>query len=1692
MTTAARLVLIPAIVSMALTSSAPQRLRAQQGVAGANEQGQTATLLSDGSILLLGGEGSRATARIFDPAMRSTRAVGRPGTPRAWHTATTLPDGRVLIAGGIGADGQIVADAETLDPTTGEFTKAEVSFTPRARHTATVLSDGRVLFAGGETPGGGGLRAELWDAAANVSDAVPGPPFIERLDGRARLLPDGRVHVTGGRNRTGGEPVDEVFDPALSAFVRSDTGVVEAPAGAVAGVLPANGAVDVPLTSRISLRFAEPIDVRSIAVALERIDGVRVPATLVVAENGLLVFLTPGAALAADTTYRITSGRARTATGDALPEFSSMFRTARTPEPTDPGASPDPSEATGSGLDSPWRKLPPLEAPPGVTALAGQVLLLNGQPLADVTLAIGARRVHTDRTGRFLIRLGSHPSGWRELLIDGTTANRGQQTYGVFEVAAQIVGRTTAALPYTIWMPEIDTANAVRIPSPTVRDTVITTPRISGLALHLPPHTTITDHRGKIVREISITPIPVAQPPFPLPAGVEVPVYFTIQPGGAYVAVMAYGNERRGARLVYPNYTRQPAGTDMQFWHYDPEEKGWHVYGMGKVSVDGGHVVPNPGVGIYEFTGAMINGGQSPGPPGGNGPPGADPVDLSTGEFVMKKVDLAVSDVIPLTLTRTYRSADSGSRAFGIGSMHPYAMFLWSAQQYQEADLILPDGQRIHYVRTSPGTSFTDAEFTHTATPTGFYKSRLAWNGNGWDLTLKDGTVFVFGDSAPLQAIRDRFGNQVTITWSATGPSGSGIGKILRVTSPNGRWIAFTYDGSNRITQAKDHLDRTVGYEYDTSGRVKKVTDARGGVTEYTYDIAHRMLTIKDPRNIVYLTNEYDTNGRVDEQTQADSGVWDFAYTLNGSQVTQTDLTNPRGYVRRLTFNTDRFLTSDTHALGQTIEQTTTYARLSGSNLVETVTDELARVTRYAYDSKGNVTSVSELDGTADEVTTTVTYDSAYSLVTSVTDPLNHTTSIAYDSLGRLQSATDALSHATTFTTNGAGQVLTATTALSKTTTLGYAQGDLVTVQTPLGHAQTRVTDAAGRLVSATDALAAVTRFEYHAQDQVTKIIDPRGGETTFTYDGNGNLLTLTDARGKTTTWTYDSMDRVATRTDPLTRAESFEYDLNGNLTKWTDRKGQVTTYQYDALDRQTFVGFGTTGTPPSYASTITTSYDAGNRATDIVDSVAGTIERTYDLLDRLTEEVTPEGTVTYTYDDAGRRETMTVAGQTAVSYNYDNADRLTGVTRGTASVMIAYDNADRRTSLTLPNGIVVEYAYDDDSRVTGLTYKQGTSTLGTLTYGYNANGQRTSVGGTYARTGLPAALASATYDDANQVATWAGTNFSYDSNGNLTSDGAKAYSWNARNKLTGISGGATASFGYDGFGRRRTTTVSGTTTEFLYDGLNPVQELSGGSPTANLLTGLGIDEYFTRTDAAGVRNFLTDALGSTVALADTSGTMQTEYTYEPFGKSTKSGAATTSSYGFTGREEDGIGLYFYRARYYDARLQRFSGEDPLGLQGGDTNLFAYVNNDPIRLRDPLGLQAVNNSPYPWWVKPGDGEVPVCVPPGGTYPKPIDGLGSPGSPRPGEVFKIPDYTWVVVGADNVPRVYTPPPWVPIVIYVPPSGLVHVPPVRVPWLPRPYGWQPRSFADTRPDWIPLFDRIPPPPKGRKPPPSCPEK
>ncbi len=177
------------------------------------------------------------------------------------------------------------------------------------------------------------------------------------------------------------------------------------------------------------------------------------------------------------------------------------------------------------------------------------------------------------------------------------------------------------------------------------------------------------------------------------------------------------------------------------------------------------------------------------------------------------------------------------------------------------------------------------------------------------------------------------------------------------------------------------------------------------------------------------------------------------------------------------------------------------------------------------------------------------------------------------------------------------------------------------------------------------------------------------------------------------------------------------------------------------------------------------------------------------------------------------------------------------------------------------------------------------------------------------------------------------------------------------------ISGpGLSASFTYDAIGRRVSKTINGVTTAYHYDRQDIAAELQGSAVLANYLRKLCLDEAYVRQTATGNEYYHADALGSTVELSDQVGTSQTTYSYEPFGRTSVVGLST-NPFQFTGRENDGTGMYYYRARYYSPQLERFPSEDPLPTarhpvvtQLGVRHLYTYVDNNPINFRDPLGL----------------------------------------------------------------------------------------------------------------------------------------
>lgn len=139
---------------------------------------------------------------------------------------------------------------------------------------------------------------------------------------------------------------------------------------------------------------------------------------------------------------------------------------------------------------------------------------------------------------------------------------------------------------------------------------------------------------------------------------------------------------------------------------------------------------------------------------------------------------------------------------------------------------------------------------------------------------------------------------------------------------------------------------------------------------------------------------------------------------------------------------------------------------------------------------------------------------------------------------------------------------------------------------------------------------------------------------------------------------------------------------------------------------------------------------------------------------------------------------------------------------------------------------------------------------------------------------------------------------------------------------------------------------------------------IHSSTPTT-ILSG-GVDQFFVR----GNRSLLTDGIGSTVALADPTGAVTGTYTYEPFGRTTATGDGTTNPYRFAGREDDGAGLYNYRARFYDPGTARFVSEDPTLFASGDSNFYAYAYNSPTNLVDPLGLEPGGDSEVDYQSQP--------------------------------------------------------------------------------------------------------------------------
>ncbi|MEK6288507.1 MAG: RHS repeat-associated core domain-containing protein [Acidobacteriota bacterium] len=249
-------------------------------------------------------------------------------------------------------------------------------------------------------------------------------------------------------------------------------------------------------------------------------------------------------------------------------------------------------------------------------------------------------------------------------------------------------------------------------------------------------------------------------------------------------------------------------------------------------------------------------------------------------------------------------------------------------------------------------------------------------------------------------------------------------------------------------------------------------------------------------------------------------------------------------------------------------------------------------------------------------------------------------------------------------------------------------------------------------------------------------------------------------------------------------------------------------------------------------------------------------------------------------------------------------------------------------------------YTYDDLGRLASASgfYAQ-------RNYSYDRWGNRTGVSGGSTQNivlqqqpGAPAGVPN------NRITSVNGVGYAYDSSGNLNSDGAHSYSYDAEGRIAGVDGGA-ASYSYDGANHRVKKQQGITTTYYIWEGSQVIAEYG------NVAAGGG-----------GVSYYLADKL-STRMTTDSNGVMKGTQDHLPFGEDSGTSTGQIEKHRFTSYERDNeTGIDYAINRQYSQNTGRFSRPDPVTGSVStpqSLNRYSYVNNDPINSTDPLGLESV-------------------------------------------------------------------------------------------------------------------------------------
>ncbi|HPF98543.1 MAG TPA: RHS repeat-associated core domain-containing protein [Kiritimatiellia bacterium] len=800
------------------------------------------------------------------------------------------------------------------------------------------------------------------------------------------------------------------------------------------------------------------------------------------------------------------------------------------------------------------------------------------------------------------------------------------------------------------------------------------------------------------------------------------------------------------------------------------------------------------------------------------------------------------------------------------------------------------------------------------------YMTNMSTEGRTWTFTWETGSVA--GTYTRISTVADALG-RTNYYYAMSQPMDNRA--VWRDDPTGGFWIYYSSNGMT--TQVKDPTDRYTLTSY-SNGWATTVTNPGGCTMRMSYDPHGRLLRRVNYDGTVE-TRGYDAKGRIAAATNALGQAMRFGYDSRGNL---TNLVSFGGREQRWQYNALGLVTAAVNAAGER----TTFA-FNSLGKPTRMTDPLGYSATFGYDAAGfDVVAITNRRG----FVTRFEYD-ALRRRTRTIRPDGTTERIVYDCCAESQRI-DGNSRTTTVERNA---MLWPTASID-----------------PMGRRTTYAYNNFNKLKRIVDPLARTNTYRYDAAGRMTNHITALGRSMYYTYDANDNISSVSTSAFSSDfySFSFDCMNRVQSINDPLWHFTSCYYDPLGRLTNTFNARFQRTGFTYDADGL--LIGRVENGAASVFA------YDAALRLTNFSND-AGSFSYTYDARGDVIAARYPGGrTLSFARDPEGNVTTMTYPDGTVVSYACDSRDRVTNMAWGANWIRFTYDAEGNPLREQRSNGGDTYWGWDAANDPTGILHRAGTSNLIQLAYYRDAAGQTTNIvkqGGLIPWSPLQSpATNRARFDVANEATQRNTSACTYDADGNQTAGTNFTAAYDTANRLTSITrGGTNSAWTYDALGRRASVTTGGSARRLYYDHADRlICEDDGASRVTALYFYRGRALVAAWFAGRGTHFYHADKNGSTIAMTDEQGKLSALYRYDAYGQPAGGYSRMNNPFTFIGRygvTDEGGGLYFMKARCYDATAGRFLQRDPLGLLP-DVNVYRYVRGNPVDRIDPEGTEDDN------------------------------------------------------------------------------------------------------------------------------------